>query len=156
MKITVIKDTREQLGWEFEPNNFCNGMEIGTLKTGDYAIKGYEKLVCIERKKSVLELAANLGKKYITFAKELKRMADFEHAYIICEFSFNELVNYPYLTKLPPALKSTIRVRGPYLLKKVTEIQLDTNIKMMFCGNEHSAFLAASSILKNLGDRLND
>lgn len=156
MKITIIKDTREQLGWEFEPNDFCCGMEISTLKTGDYAIKGHEKLVCIERKKSALELATNLGKKYLTFAKELKRMAEFEHAYIICEFSFNELVNYPKLTNLPKALKDSIKIRGPYLLKKIIEIQLDTHIKIMFCGSEENAFLAASSVLKNLGGRLND
>jgi len=156
MKITVIKDTREQQGWEFEPNTFCNGMEIGTLKTGDYSIKGHEKLICIERKKSVLEIATNLGKKYTTFQKEIKRMAEFEHAYIICEFSFNELIHYPNLTKLPPSLKRTIKLRGPYLLKKIVEIQLDTNVKIMFCGNAGNAFAAASSILKNLGERIND
>jgi hypothetical protein len=36
---TVIKDTREQDGWFFSPYDKCDGMEVGTLHTGDYTLK---------------------------------------------------------------------------------------------------------------------
>lgn len=156
MKITIIKDTREQKGWTFEESDFCTGMEIGTLKTGDYSIKGTDKLICIERKKSVLEIATNLGSKYTTFAKEVKRMEEFEHAYIICEFGFHELVNYPFCTKMPPRLKKNIRLRGPFLLKRLIDIQIKTNVKVLFCENQKDAQIAASAILKHIGESLSD
>lgn len=62
-KYTVIQDTREQKGWYFSEYDKCNGMEQGSLKTGDYTLKGFEDMVCIERKFSVEEIATNLGKK---------------------------------------------------------------------------------------------
>ena len=47
---TVIKDTREQNGWSFSQYDKCAGMEIGTLHTGDYTLRGFEDVICIERK----------------------------------------------------------------------------------------------------------
>jgi hypothetical protein len=42
IKFTVIRDSREQNGWTFLARARCQGTEVGTLKTGDYAIKGLE------------------------------------------------------------------------------------------------------------------
>lgn len=150
MKFTIIKDTREQTGWDFLPTEHCEGMEIGTLKTGDYTIKGSEDLICIERKCSVEEIANNLGKNYTTFSKEIKRMESFRHAFIICEFGMTELINYPKFSKLPPWLKKQIRLKGPFLLKRLNEIQLTTNVKVLLCDSADNAQEAASSIFKIL------
>ena len=60
---TVIQDTREKEGWYFSEYDKCSGMESGTLKTGDYTLRGFEELVCIERKASTSEISQNLGKK---------------------------------------------------------------------------------------------
>ena len=69
-KYTVIKDTREQDGWFFSPYDKCDGMEVGTLHTGDYTLKGFEDIVCVERKASVTEIAMNLGRKKKAFYDE--------------------------------------------------------------------------------------
>ena len=73
---TVIKDTREQDGWIFAPYDRCEGMEVDTLHTGDYTLKGFEDIVCVERKASVSEIATNLGKKKKAFYNEMERMGD--------------------------------------------------------------------------------
>lgn len=94
-KYTVIKDTREQDGWFFSPYDRCTGMEVATMKTGDYTIKGYEDLVCIERKGSVTEIATNLGKKKKAFRAEMERMKDFDFRFILLEFSASDVLDYP-------------------------------------------------------------
>lgn len=149
-KYVIIKDTREQKGWDFEPDGFCSGMEIAGLKTGDYTLKGYEDVICIERKNSVAEIANNLGKCYKTFSKEIERMAAFDHAYIICEFSFSDLLKYPYIPSVPFNLRRRIKVRGSFLLKRITDIQLTTNVKILFCDNEKAGKAMAISLLKGV------
>jgi hypothetical protein len=94
-KYTVIKDTREQDGWFFSPYDRCSGMEVSTMKTGDYTIKGYEDLVCVERKGSVTEIATNLGKKKKTFQAEMERMKAFDFRFILLEFSASDVLDYP-------------------------------------------------------------
>jgi len=94
-KYTVIKDTREQDGWFFSPYDRCSGMEVSTMKTGDYTIKGYEDLVCVERKGSVTEIATNLGKKKKTFQAEMERMKAFDFRFILLELSASDVLDYP-------------------------------------------------------------
>ena len=80
---TVIQDTREQDGWWFTEYDKCDGMEVGTLTTGDYTIKGFEDVVCVERKASTSEIAMNLGRKKAPFQAEVERMKDYSFAFIV-------------------------------------------------------------------------
>ena len=93
---TVIKDTREQDGWFFSPYDRCKGMEVATMKTGDYTIKGHEDLVCVERKGPITEIATNLGKKKKPFQAEMERMKSFDFRFILLEFSASDVINYPF------------------------------------------------------------
>ncbi|MCW4042004.1 MAG: hypothetical protein NWE83_14790, partial [Candidatus Bathyarchaeota archaeon] len=68
----VVKDTREQDGWFFSEYDKCSGMEVRGLHTGDYTMKGYEDVVCIERKGCVSEIAMNLGRKKGPFQAEME------------------------------------------------------------------------------------
>ena len=80
---TVIQDTREKEGWYFSEYDKCSGMESGTLKTGDYTLRGFEEVVCIERKASTSEISQNLGKKKAPFQAEMERMKDYPVAFLI-------------------------------------------------------------------------
>ena len=77
----IIKDTREQEGYTFEPSSSryhkCEGMVVRKLDTGDYSLEGLEDKVCIERKASVVEFANNVGHDAVRFAKEIERMKKF-------------------------------------------------------------------------------
>ncbi len=165
-KYTVIQDTREQKGWYFSEYDKCNGMEQGSLKTGDYTLKGFEDMVCIERKFSVEEIATNLGKKKKAFDAEMKRMQEFPFRYIICEFSMSDLIDYPnsifsdYMKQTrPDYVKQQInkrRITGKYLLRALMEYQTWYGIHVLFCDDKKNAFLVANSIFKRLNEMFHE
>lgn len=94
-KYTVIRDTREQRGWNFDASDRCLGTQIGTLKTGDYSLLGFEDQFVIERKGSPAELATNLFQK--RFHAELARLDKFKHAYLFLEFGMEHVINFPQI-----------------------------------------------------------
>ena len=149
---TVIKDTREQDGWFFSPYDKCEGMSLGTLHTGDYTIKGFDDVVCVERKASVSEIAMNLGRKKKPFQNEMERMKDFQFSFIICEFDMEDILKYPEGSRVPPKARSKVRVTGKYLLKCLMEFQIWYDTKIIFCGNKDNAFLVCNSIFKRLNE----
>ena len=99
IKYKVIRDTREQNGWTFMSSKACEGTLSGALKTGDYSIEGYEELLTIERKGSIAELANNLVED--RFERELERMESFKYAFMILEFSMDDLIKYPKGSGIP-------------------------------------------------------
>jgi hypothetical protein len=152
---TVIKDTREQDGWFFSEYDKCCGMEVTGLHTGDYTMKGYEDLVCIERKGCSSEIAMNLGRKKAPFQAEMERMKDFPFSFIICEFSMSDLIRYPEGSKVPARMKTKVKVTGKYLLKSIIEFQIWYNTKILFCDNKQNAFVTCNSIFKRLNELFN-
>lgn len=149
----VIKDTREQEGWFFRPFGSCVGMVEQKLDTGDYSILGLEDKICIERKGCVEELALNLGQGKDRFLREIERMEDFPHKFIICEFSAEELIKFPKDTRIPIKNKSAVKITGRYMLKALVEFQLYNNVNVVFCGDRYNAFLVVSSIFKRINER---
>lgn len=170
---TVIKDTREQDGWIFSPYDRCQGMEINTLHTGDYTLKGFEDVVCVERKASVSEIATNLGKKKKAFYNEMERMKDFNFRYLMLEFSALDVIDYPLgllnegdrelyrlykagEIKLPDFKRFKIaeqtKISGKYLIKSLMELSIKYDINVMFCGSKNGAFLICNSLFKRLNE----
>ena len=151
MKFRVICDSREkeQYRYTFPENWECSGSVVGTLKTGDYTLKNHEDDLCIERKKTVSELSINIHED--RFYRELERMKTFKWAFVICEFPLSALLEYPEGSNLPPKVKSKIKVTGPYLLKKVTEIMTTyPYVHFLFCGNQFNAYTMCVSIFKRV------
>lgn len=127
----IIKDTREQKGWEFDE---FNEFTVGTLKTGDYTVEGYEDVLCVERKGTFGELAGNLTEK--RFWNEIDRMGSFKYAYVICEFELKDIMMYPYNMG---KLQSKIKVTGPFLLRKIIEAEL-RGVRFIFAGKYGKEF----------------
>jgi hypothetical protein len=170
-KYTVIKDTREQDGWFFSPYDKCEGMEIQTLHTGDYTLKGHEDIVCVERKGSVSEIAMNLGRKKKQFHEEMERMKDFPFRYLILQFSASDLIDYPVSLldendrqlwtryslgeiTLPKFKRFSVvkntKITGKYLLKSLLEIGIQYETQILFADNKSNAFVMCNSIFKRL------
>lgn len=145
----VIRDTREKSGWEFD-DQYCSEVISGTLKTGDYTIAGFEDSLCIERKATVLEIAGNLGSNYKRFMKEIDRMKQFKHAYVICEFSLDELLRYPYCSGISKSLIQKIRINGYFLLSRILDIELNHGIHFIFCDNRKNAMFVTTRIFRKL------
>lgn len=134
-KFTAIRDSREQSGyWTFRLSEHCTGTEVKGLKTGDYTLCGFEDKLCIERKGCIAEFAANLMQ--ARFDRELQRMEEFPHAFILLEFTLDDLLGYPRTANIPARIKNKIKIRGSFLLKKLIELELKYKVKVIFCGNE--------------------
>ena len=129
---TIIRDTREQNGWDFAISKSCLGTESGTMKTGDYTIKGLETIFTIERKGSVQEFAQNLMDD--RFYREMDRMKDFKYAYLVLEFTAEDLLNYPDSAKIPYSIKSRIKIKGNFLMSKLIELQRNYIVDIFFAG----------------------
>lgn len=153
---TIIQDTREQTPFKFvlDGAEETVAVEIGTLKTGDYSIQGLEDKLCIERKASVEELANNLGREWSRFQNELERMRSFPHAFIVCEFSIPDVFDYPENSmRMKNSQKEKVKLTGKFIIKKIMEIELEYNVKFMFCNNKYYACRAVYSLMKRTNEK---
>lgn len=137
-QFTVLRDTNEHegRGWWFTAGGWCAGTVERNLYTGDYSVDGYydNKLFVIERKGSVTEFVANITQKekWDDFKQELERLEEFRHPFVVCEFPFALLRDYPRGSGIPQKMWGKIRVKPQFLLKRVEEIWLRFKTKFVF------------------------
>jgi hypothetical protein len=141
---TIIIDTREQQPWSFEHYTTASRK----LDTGDYSIEGLEDIVCIERKKSVSEVANNLTES--RFVDVVDRMSRFKYAFLLLEFDLAQVLSYPIGSNLPRRLWDKIKISPAFIVKHILELQLNHNIKVLFCGSSSDAEQMAEYILKKV------
>lgn len=146
----IIQDTREKKGWDFTFARECDGQIIQMLKTGDYTIQGLESKLCVERKRSVSEIAINLGSKWSVFKEELERMKAFEHRYIICEFSIDDILIFPANSSIPKWKQKKIKMNGKFMLNRLNSIYENYGINIEYCNNSIEATHRVLEIFKNV------
>lgn len=140
----VIIDTREQQPWEFDRVAYANRK----LDTGDYSVEGYENLLCVERKKSVSEIAINITEK--RFKDVLERMKQYKYSFLILEFDLEDIYQFPIGSNIPKRLWSTLRVSSGFIIKNLLEIQLQYGIHVLFCGDATNASKMALTLMKKV------
>lgn len=130
-KYVVIRDTREQKnnGWWFGETELCAGTEKGTLKTGDYSLRGLESIFTIERKRSTGELAKNIFEK--RWWRELERMGDFAHPFLMFEFDIDMIRRFPRDSGIPQSKWPELKVSANLLLRKYMEIEIKYKPKII-------------------------
>lgn len=141
---TIIIDTREQQPWSFKHHTVANKK----LDTGDYSVEGYEHLLCIERKHSISEFVNNMTEK--RFLDVLDRMSKYNFAFIIMEFNFDDVVNFPVGSDIPKHIWKNLRINPAYIIKYISDIQIKYNIKILFCGSAYNAEKLAVSIMRRV------
>lgn len=144
---TIIVDTREQIPWEF-------GFHVTSKKkldTGDYSIEGLEHKLTIERKRSVSEIANNITEH--RFKDVLNRMSKIPHKFILMEFDLEDIYNFPVGSDIPKKLWDKLRVTSKYLLKYLTELQLNYDIHIIYCGCSENAEKIAVNIMKRIYEK---
>lgn len=146
MSYIVIRDTREKEnnGWRWNKSSYCDGTIDDILETGDYTLKGYENILTIERKGSLSEWTKNINEE--RFKRELQRLANIKFAFILLEFTMCDIIDYPIRTNIPKYRWSSLRCRGPYILKKTIEFQMEYPVNIILCGTVGKE--VASSIFK--------
>lgn len=142
----IIQDTREQTPWKFAVGKECTDLTVKKLDIADYTLEGLEDIFLIERKLSVSEISKNMiGKDYERFERELVRLNEVRHAYLIMEFTLLDILQYPWGDKnLHISIKKRIKVTGKFILKKLIQLELKfPNISFVFAGPRGKEFSAA-------------
>lgn len=143
-EFTIIIDTREQKPWSFEHHAKANHK----LDTGDYSIEGLENIVAIERKRNVAEFANNITEK--RFVDVVERLSKIPYSFILFEFNMDQVMSYPIGSDIPKRLWDKIRISPSFLLKHIVDLQVNHNIKIVFCGNSENAEKVALSIMRRV------
>lgn len=145
--LRIIRDTREKEGvWDFGSADVI----VKKLDTGDYTLEGMEDKLCIERKKTTGEIATNLGTDFERFQKELVRMKDFKFAYLILEFSVQDLLDYPKGVKLSPEKIAKLKMNGKYMVKLLSSFNKDYGIEVIYAGNRDNAIAYVEALFENV------
>ncbi len=140
----IIIDTREQQAWEFPRHSTANKK----LDTGDYSLGGLEDILCIERKKSVSEIASNITEK--RFEDVLERMTKYKYTYMIFEFSLTDVLMYPQGSEIPRHKWKYIRISPNFILKKLSEYMINYNIKIIFGDSPKNAEKIAMALMRRV------
>lgn len=141
----VIIDTREQKPWNFTSSSI-NDTVVDTVKTGDYTIQAHEHNFTIERKNSTGEIARNIFEK--RFKDTLQRMSDMSHAYIIFEFSYEDVLNFPIGSGIPKRKWGKIRMTANFMNKTLAQYMINYNVPIIFAGDRENAQRIAQSLMK--------
>jgi ERCC4-type nuclease len=143
-EFTIIVDTREQQPWEFEHHTVAHKK----LDTGDYSIDGLQHLLGIERKKSISEFANNITES--RFKDVIMRMSQLKYSFLLLEFDLEDVLIYPIGSTVPKKMWDKIKISPAFLLKHIIELQINHNIKVIFCGDATNAQKMAEHILKKV------
>jgi hypothetical protein len=143
----IIVDTREKTGWwDLSKYDGCDGQISSKIDAGDYSLYDYPNLITIERKRTINEIANNLGREYERFCREFERMQKYKNKYVICEFTLDSLIDYP--KNEPKYLQKSIRMNGKFMLKRIDELENKYNVKFIFCKNKEEAEREAFDLFK--------
>jgi hypothetical protein len=141
---TIIIDTREQQPWNF--NDYTKAHK--KLDTGDYSIEGLEHILTIERKKSSSEFATNVVES--RFKDVVMRLSQFKYSFLLLEFDLEDLLIYPEGSTVPKRMWDKVKITPSFLIKNILELQLNHNIKVIFCGSASNAEKIAEFIFKKI------
>lgn len=131
-KMTLLRDSREQdgKGWEFRASENCHGMEIIKLDVGDYAIKGLEHVIMVERK-TIGDLWGTLGNpvNYQRFLAEMDRAKKHRLKYLVIEAQISEIQSGYKWSRVPAA----------NILAKLVSLEVKHDVRIIFAGRLDTA-----------------
>jgi ERCC4-type nuclease len=96
--VTAIIDTREQMPLSLEPLR----VEVGTLTTGDYSVRGLEHLIAVERK-SLADLLNCVGQERERFDREVQRLLAYPVRALVVEATWADVEQGQWRSKVTPA-----------------------------------------------------
>lgn len=148
--MVIIIDTREQRPWAFPPDV---AVEIGTLRTGDYALQGDEAFA-IERK-SGDDFVGTISTGWHRFVKELNRMdaANFAAKVVIVETDFETFCYRIRQGVILPPDHEHVRCTPQFLMKRIAQLTF-RGVSVIFAGNAAHAAAIALRILYERNETL--
>ena len=80
-------------------------------------------------------------------------MLAYKHKYLLLEFSIYDIMVYPKTLPIPAYKKRYIKIRGPYLLRKLFELQVKYDFNILFAEGYGREIL--TSLLKRFSENNN-
>lgn len=146
-KFTIVRDTREKpaYGWSYDEDAHCAGTIVRKVDVGDYTIDGLEDILCIERKRTIDEFAHNCVEKRWKVC--IENMSRLRHAYLLFEFGWCDINNYPLTSKAPPKVRRKIRISSKFIRKNIYDIR-QQGIHVLICEDKVKAEQVAYRLMK--------
>ena len=115
MSLCIIRDTREQRGWDFACITPPPLVEVATLASGDYSVKGLTDQVAIERK-SLVDAYGTFGQGRDRFERELERLSRLRFGAVVLEADWDTIIfRPPARSRLKP--KTVIRSMAAWAIR---------------------------------------
>lgn len=134
--MVIVQDSREQLPFSFLSAGADITVEVGKLECGDYSLKSLETKIAVERK-SLSDLVQSISTDRTRFLKELDRARGMSFA-IVCEGSWDDLVNGRYRSKMHPGAAAAT----------IAAIMARRSVPVHFAGSRQAAELFTASFLR--------
>jgi len=142
MKFDIIQDSREKQPWKFKEHK----VTVEKLDSADYSLRGLEKVFAIERKMTVSEISNNILE--ARFERELERLDKYKFAFMVCEFTWDDIIMFPIGSSIPKSIWHKIKIKSEFIRSALTRYQLEHNIKIIFAGKNGD--LAALELFKHI------
>lgn len=137
---TIVTDSREQAGYLFKGKEAEAKIVMKKLDVGDYSLEGYENEIVIERKR-LFELFNNFAADRERFMREIDRMKNIPHKFLLIEDSFEKLIGLINSPRLPG--KTTVKL----VVATLISLMIKNNLKVVFAANPKLAEQLAYRIL---------
>lgn len=135
MSIVIVADSREQKPLDFTRWTDVT-VEVGTLTTGDYALKTLETRAACERK-NLDDLVGSLSTGRERFEAELTRARGFDLFVIVAECSMQDVAEHKYRSRMTPES----------VLQSLFAYQCRYGVPTIWAGSREGAAYVVRSIL---------
>lgn len=139
----LVVDSREKF-----PYSFSEECVVAKLDSGDYSIQGLENVFTVERKMSVAEIANNLPT--ARWMKELERLKKIPHAFLLLEFSLDDVLNYPIGSDIPRSRWKYIKVTPAFIISCLSSISLKYGVQVIYAGDRSNAQVILAALIKTV------
>ena len=147
-KPLIIKDTREQRGFDFPEDDIFAGTVVEKLNYGDYSIQNLTHLIFIERKASTSEISKNVFED--RFTRLLENAKQYKYRYIIMEFDWDDVINFPLNSGIPKHKQKYLKIKSAFLQSYLTKISIDYGFHIVYAHNAECAEKFTYNLLKNI------
>ena len=144
--LDIVIDTREQRPWSFPDTDAA--VAIGTLRTGDYALKG-DASFAIERK-SLNDFLGTISTGWPRFQRELGRMnaVAFVAKVIIVEGDFSSVCFADSPEGIAEPCHDHPLLTPQFICSRIAELTVAWQASVLFAGNAEYASALALAIFK--------
>lgn len=133
-RIAVVVDTREQQGYEFNPERVT--VVRRALPAGDYSLEGHEASVAVERK-SLEDFVSTVIRDRERFHRELNKLQSYQASCIVVEANLRDVLEGCYRSRAHPNA----------ILGAILSIVVDFGVPVYFCSDRQAACLFVESFL---------